>query len=346
MAIASALGAMSLGSSAAAGPSPEQLQNRIAGVQRHEHALQSSIHSDTANLRRLRAPMEDLLTRLHGLEASLAVERRQLDGLQAQLRTARSQLASLQAQVARDLAALRVQLVADYESTPPDLLTVILDSHGFADLLERVDALRRIEHGNVQTTFQVKTARAMVARQVIRLAELEARQQRVTNAILVQRQQVAGLRYALLARRASYARDRMGKNAKLNALGSRRRGLEQRLSRLQGPIALGGLDHDGIYGFFQYPGTNYSVGDEPELAAHLNRLGKALHLHLIGISGYRSPQHSVEVGGFANDPHTRGEASDTPGIEGVPEATLEQFGLTRPFGGAAEANHIQLLGSG
>ena len=78
------------------------------------------------------------------------------------------------------------------------------------------------------------------------------------------------------------------------------------------------------------------------LAERLNTMGKALHLHLIGISGYRSPQHSVEVGGFANDPHTRGEASDTPGVEGVPEATLNQFGLTRPFPGAAEADHIQL----
>jgi hypothetical protein len=51
------------------------------------------------------------------------------------------------------------------------------------------------------------------------------------------------------------------------------------------------------------------------------------------------------VGGFPNDPHTRGQASDTPGVEGVPEATLNRFGLTRPFGGAAEANHIQLVGS-
>jgi hypothetical protein len=48
------------------------------------------------------------------------------------------------------------------------------------------------------------------------------------------------------------------------------------------------------------------------------------------------------VGGFADDPHTRGEASDTPGVEGVPEQTLLQFGLTRPFAGAAEADHIQL----
>jgi hypothetical protein len=50
------------------------------------------------------------------------------------------------------------------------------------------------------------------------------------------------------------------------------------------------------------------------------------------------------VGGFANDPHTRGAASDTPGVEGVSEATLEACGLTRPFAGPAEANHIQLHG--
>ena len=50
----------------------------------------------------------------------------------------------------------------------------------------------------------------------------------------------------------------------------------------------------------------------------------------------------MEVGGFANDPHTQGRASDTPGVEGVPEATLRQFGLTRPFPGAHEADHIQL----
>jgi hypothetical protein len=49
----------------------------------------------------------------------------------------------------------------------------------------------------------------------------------------------------------------------------------------------------------------------------------------------------VEVGGFANDPHTQGIASDTPGVEGVPEATLLQFCLTRPFPGAHEADHIQ-----
>ncbi|MGI8800946.1 MAG: lytic murein transglycosylase, partial [Solirubrobacteraceae bacterium] len=113
-------------------------------------------------------------------------------------------------------------------------------------------------------------------------------------------------------------------------------------------------DARGGYGFTPQPGTVYTVGQEPQIAGRLDALGRALHLRLTGISGYRTPGHSIAVGGGAGDPHTRGEASDTPGIESVPEATLEQFGLTRPFdrllpGGRhtnpAEADHIQLLGS-
>jgi len=102
------------------------------------------------------------------------------------------------------------------------------------------------------------------------------------------------------------------------------------------------VPHGGQYGFFPTSTTNYAHGKEPEIAARLDALGKALHLHLVGLSGYRTPQHSVAVGGYANDPHTRGEAMDTPGVEAVPESVLRRFGLTRPFPGASEADHIQL----
>ncbi len=105
-------------------------------------------------------------------------------------------------------------------------------------------------------------------------------------------------------------------------------------------------DEHGGDGFTPGPGTDYTVGQEPQLARRLDALGRALHLKLTGISGYRTPQHSVSVGGFADDPHTRGQASDTPGIQGVAEATLNRFGLTRPFPGASEADHIQLQNGG
>jgi hypothetical protein len=155
----------------------------------------------------------------------------------------------------------------------------------------------------------------------------------------------------VLQRERVTARDRARKQAELRKVRQQLATLRARAEAAQrasfaasGPTAA--TDTSGApageYGFFPAPGTNYSVGEEPTIAARLDALGKALGLHLIGLSGYRSPQHSVEVGGFADDPHTRGEASDTPGVEGVPEGTLLQFGLTRPFGGAAEADHIQL----
>ena len=177
--------------------------------------------------------------------------------------------------------------------------------------------------------------------------------------MLVQRDEVAQLHLALVDRQVKFIRARDRKSAELGTLESHKQSLEHELSKLAvselaaqgvanaytGPVGGFSSSPEGAYGFFPAAGTDYSVGEEPTLAAHLNALGLALHLHLIGISGYRSPSHSVEVGGFADDPHTRGEASDTPGVEGVPQATLARFGLIRPFPGAAEADHIQLLGS-
>ena len=172
--------------------------------------------------------------------------------------------------------------------------------------------------------------------------------------MLVQRDEVAQLHLALVNRQLQFIHARDRKSAELEELHSHKHSLEHELAHIQaselaasgvgfsGPIGELTATPEGAYGFFPAAGTNYGVGEEPTIAERLNTMGKALHLHLIGISGYRSPQHSVEVGGFANDPHTRGEASDTPGVEGVSESTLNQFGLTRPFPGAAEADHIQL----
>ena len=251
------------------------------------------------------------------------------------------------------------QVVASYESPPPDIATVILQAHGFADLIERVDDLQAISRENATATTHVAVEQKLVTAQTKRLAALEASHARETSAVLVQRDEVAQLHLALVSRQLQYIRARDRKSSELGALESHKQSLEGELDKLAasqlaaegvagaytGPVGEFTSTPQGEYGFFQAPGTNYSVGEEPVLVAHLNALGIALHLHLIGISGYRSPAHSVEVGGFANDPHTRGEASDTPGVEGVPQATLARFGLIRPFPSAAEADHIQLLGS-
>ena len=96
----------------------------------------------------------------------------------------------------------------------------------------------------------------------------------------------------------------------------------------------------------------------PRITADLNALALALRVTIYGISGYRTPAHSVAVGGFADDPHTRGLAEDI-GVNSllrssaaqISEAELARFGLYRPFDPSddpsnTEVNHVQLIPNG
>jgi hypothetical protein len=110
-------------------------------------------------------------------------------------------------------------------------------------------------------------------------------------------------------------------------------------------------------GFVADPGTSQTEGELPVITADLNALAQALTVTIYGISGYRTPAHSVAVGGFADDPHTRGLAEDI-GVNSllrssaaqINEAELARFGLYRPFDpsddpGNTEVNHVQLIPS-
>jgi hypothetical protein len=111
-------------------------------------------------------------------------------------------------------------------------------------------------------------------------------------------------------------------------------------------------------GFTPDPGTSQTEGQLPQLTAQLNALGRALGVTIYGISGYRTPAHSVAVGGFADDPHTKGQAEDI-GVNSllrssaaqISEAELMTYGLYRPFDPSddpnnSEVNHVQLIPSG
>jgi peptidoglycan hydrolase CwlO-like protein len=341
-----------------AAPSAGDLGVQLKSVQGKANALSGSIGRDNQVIGRYQARISDIQQRLSGLETSLAIQQAILDKDKSRLRDARAHLLRLRVKLAADRRTLAEQMVASYEQGEPDIVSVVFEARGFADLLERVDRLKAVSKQNAKVVEAVRNARVQVRSQTRRLAVLSARQERVTAAVLIERNQVDELKLSLVRRQSVFIRSRDQKSAKLQSLQAQEAALNQKIESQQqaaaaavgsgfgysGAVPPLSITPQGPYGFFQAAGTNYSVGEEPELARRLNTLGIALHLHLIGLSGYRSPQHSVEVGGFPNDPHTQGRASDTPGVEGVPESTLNRFGLTRPFGGAAEADHIQLAG--
>jgi peptidase M15-like protein len=345
-----------------AGSSSADLASRYQAGKRRADQLRSAIQADSTRIHGFEGTIGSLEQRLSSIQRSIAIQERQLADVRFELDQAQTRLTSLQTKLARGRRILAAELVAEYESPPPTLMNVVVDAHGFEDLLNRLNDLRAVERRNTETLRFVDSTRIAVAAQTRRLTAIEARRQRAVTAVLIERDDVAQLRLSIVGRELVYVNARSRKARELASLRStlirQATVLDARAAaavRASGAGAstggvampLGGcantpfVPHGGAHGFFPAAGTNYSVNQEPIIAARLDQLGRALQLHLIGISGYRTPAHSVEVGGFADDPHTQGLASDTPGVEGVPESTLEQFCLTRPFGGAREADHIQ-----
>jgi peptidoglycan hydrolase CwlO-like protein len=180
-----------------------------------ERSLEQSISSETGQISAYRGRLFDLRVRLAGLESSLAIQRALLARIRGELAATRARLVVLEEQLAHARALLAAQLVAQYESPTPDLLGVVLESRGFADLLERVDQMRVIARHNAAVVRQVARDKAQVAAQARRLTDAQARQSRVTAAVLIERDQVAGLRVAVLQRERVAVRDRARKQAEL-----------------------------------------------------------------------------------------------------------------------------------
>jgi peptidoglycan hydrolase CwlO-like protein len=355
---AAAIGALTaLAAAIPASPSRGDLAGRFQAGQQRAGALQSAIQQDSTKINGFEGTIASLQGRLRVIQGSLDTQEQLLREVSTALLDARHRLTLLRADYTRDRRLLATQLVADYESPQPGVIDVVVSANGFDDLLNRLSSLTAVARTNARAIRMVDHIRQAVAVQTSELTRVERRRRQATAAVLVERDDVVQLRLSIVNRELIYAHDRDRKSRELGSLhrtlARESAVLERQAAAAEAASFSGGVapvgacastpfvSHGGASGFFPAPGTDYSVGQEPIIAARLDALGRALQLHLIGISGYRSPQHSVEVGGFADDPHTQGLASDTPGVEGVPEATLERFCLTRPFPGPREADHIQ-----
>jgi hypothetical protein len=161
--------------------------------------------------------------------------------------------------------ALSEQLVASYETDPPNIVSVVLDSNGFSSLLERLSFARRIRTHDQQVVAAVIRARDRVAAQAVRLGRLEGRQQDVVARVLAERDQLDAAKVALLRKQMSVSRARDRNVGLLTTARSQIASLRRQLARVQaeqvaaarlasggvGPGALGGsrAGSDPIPGF-------------------------------------------------------------------------------------------------
>src|SRR5215218_2166900 len=189
----------------------ETTRGKIGRRKGTEHVLTSDIQRWSSKISRLQGSISRLQARQSRIEVDLNARRAELAQTQKDLRSERARLARLRVRLAEGRKILSRRLAELYKADKPDLMTVVLNANGFADLLERGEFLGRIQDQDNVVIKLVRDAKADATSTAKRLDKLEARQQQLTAIVLKRRDEVAIVKNQLIGTRVGYAQTRSGK---------------------------------------------------------------------------------------------------------------------------------------
>jgi murein DD-endopeptidase MepM/ murein hydrolase activator NlpD len=222
------------------GATPGQIQRQIdkkrGQIQAHkgrEQVLTSDITAYTKRINSLQGDITVLQTKAVRLQADLDAKRAELERIQADLRRERLRLARLRARLAEARVALANRMVELYKADKPDIVTVVLNSNGFEDLLERTDFMQRVSDQDARIIARVRAARAEAIATARRLDALEKKARAVAQAIEGQRNQVVQVKTQLVDRQSRWRDARSGKQTMLASTRETRKELEGHVEALQ-----------------------------------------------------------------------------------------------------------------
>jgi murein DD-endopeptidase MepM/ murein hydrolase activator NlpD len=210
----------------------DRQRQKVAVKLHHEGVLTTTISAFNDRIRGLEGSIHGLQQRETRIQSTLAEKRAELTQIQNQLQVARNRLAQLRQQLAVAKGQLAARLVDDYKSDEPDIVTVILEAHGFDDLLTRADFLERISKQDQQVVATVKGLKDQATKQANQLAALQAKAQAAANAILAQRNAVAAAKGKLVSTRDQLQRARDSRKAILARVRSSRVKAQEDLNSL------------------------------------------------------------------------------------------------------------------
>lgn len=194
-----------------------------------ERVLTRDISVYNRRIDRIQEKITGYQTREQRVQADLDAKRAELTELQGKLRSERARLTRLKARLAVAKDALARRLVELYQADAPDLVSVVLNSDGFADLLERGEFLSRVGEQDQRILKLVRDAKLDATSTEARLDKLAIRQKTVTLIVQQRRDELAEIKQGLIDTRVGYATTKAGKARALSNVREQRKGLEQDL---------------------------------------------------------------------------------------------------------------------
>ncbi len=216
------------------------LTERIAGTEEQidatearEGVLTSELSGLDSEISTLSGEIGDLLDQEATLLEELETKQSELEQARIDLDATRERLDEVTARLAEAEKLLAERLVEIYKTDEPDALTVVLESDGFEDLLERTEYLDRISEQDSDIVERVRVLKAEVEEEVARLEGLEARIETAVGEILDRRNELAAAREELTVKRAELQGTRDQRSAQLAEVRQTHVDLEGNLAALE-----------------------------------------------------------------------------------------------------------------
>ncbi len=144
---------------------------------------QGSVQSDRTAAALVMRQLDRLDARRAELADRRSVARARLEGLVTAIGAARATIADERAQIAAARSALAAEIVGDYKAGTPNVATYVLGAVSFADLVDRVDVLDRIDASEASLIRRIAGETAVLA----------ATEDRLQRQIASQRAEVAAI---------------------------------------------------------------------------------------------------------------------------------------------------------
>jgi peptidoglycan hydrolase CwlO-like protein len=225
--------ALGLGSTAASGASLGQLNSELGQQQARQHTLASSLASLSGLIGSLDSQISLVQSREAAVQTELDHDRAQLLATRAALQREQARIVKLRGQLAHSRMLLARQLLSSYENARPDIVSVVLEAHGFTDLLDKLDFLHQAERQQQSTIAFTRRAKAEADSAARRLAKLETTDRRIADQTELHVRALAGMNALLQSRQAALARAKIAQQDALAASRARGRQLQSAIARVE-----------------------------------------------------------------------------------------------------------------
>jgi len=212
-------------------------EEKLSHVRDRAGVLTSTISHYRDRIERLTREVAVLRTEEAAVRERLEAKQVELDSAVAELDVAKKHLAVVRARLKRSLVALRERLVAMYEAGTPDILSVLVESGGYDELVNRTEYLNRIHGLDEAVVGRVRDLRDQVKRTVARLRSAKNRIEAARDSIAAEEQALADARAAVQRRQATLVETRRRREAALEKVNGVQSDLEGSVAAIQAELA-------------------------------------------------------------------------------------------------------------